>query len=92
MISCFKGKIYAHKVAGMILKSKSDYLVNAFALILSVGCIPCSVDSDNRCIEYTLPAMRLLSWLVLIGVQIRLLLNLLSIFSKEKFRLTKPPG
>jgi hypothetical protein len=34
----------------------------------------------------------LLSWLVLVGVRIRPPLNLLSIFSKEKLRLTKPPG
>ncbi|MFT4835736.1 MAG: hypothetical protein ACI9IJ_000650 [Psychromonas sp.] len=92
MISCFKGKIYAYKVAGMILKSKSDYFVNTFAMILSVGSIPCSAESDNRCIKCTLRAMRLLSWLVLVGVRIRPPLNLLSIFSKEKLRLTKPPG
>ncbi|PKH04034.1 hypothetical protein CXF72_03120 [Psychromonas sp. MB-3u-54] len=37
MISCSKGKIDAHKAAGMILNSKSDYFINAFAMILSVG-------------------------------------------------------
>ncbi|MFT6140323.1 MAG: hypothetical protein ACJAXN_001536 [Psychromonas sp.] len=80
MIRCFKGKIYAHKVAGMILNSKSDYLVNAVAMILSVDCISCTVGSDNWYIECTLRAMRLWSWLLLVDVQIKPPLNLLSIF------------
>ncbi|PKH03449.1 hypothetical protein CXF72_06470 [Psychromonas sp. MB-3u-54] len=33
MISCFKGKIYAHKAAGIILNSKSDHFISAFGLI-----------------------------------------------------------
>ncbi|PKH01807.1 hypothetical protein CXF72_15260 [Psychromonas sp. MB-3u-54] len=32
MINAFKGKIYAHKTAGMILNSKSDHLINAFGI------------------------------------------------------------
>ncbi|MFQ3176429.1 MAG: hypothetical protein ACI93H_001427 [Psychromonas sp.] len=37
MINTFKGKIYAHQAAGMILKRKSDYIINAFAMVLLVG-------------------------------------------------------
>jgi hypothetical protein len=37
MINAFKDKIYAHQAAGMILKRKSDYIINVFAMVLSVG-------------------------------------------------------
>ncbi|MFT6927612.1 MAG: hypothetical protein ACJAZP_003249 [Psychromonas sp.] len=73
----------AHKAVGIILNSKSYYFINAFDMVLSVGCILCTAGSENRCIECPLRAMRLLSWLVLVGAQVRQPLNLGSILNSK---------
>ncbi|MFT6140150.1 MAG: hypothetical protein ACJAXN_001352 [Psychromonas sp.] len=64
MSSYFERKIYAHKTASIILNNKSDHFINTLAMVLSVEC--------------TLRAIGLLSWLVLVGIQIRSPLNLRS--------------
>jgi hypothetical protein len=69
MISYFKGKIYAHKVAGMTLDSKLEHFINAFGMMLSVGCILCTAGRHR--IQPTSYA-----FVVMVGVQIIPPLNL----------------